>query len=313
MGAFHCPIGVAFYDAEGCILCGLCIAKSREEMVAASGKMRAYLRSLPERKGSFKKIVVCGKGGAGKSTLVTLMAQVLREKDYGVLVIDTDESNPGLYRMFGFEQQPRPLMSLMSRFADGEPEAGTEWFDRDEITFYDIPPEYVLDDEGLKFMMVGKITDPFQGCACTMGDITRDLMGKLVPGEKAVVIVDTEAGVESFGRGVEQYADAVLAVVEPSFESIALAEKISYMADGIGVGTVRAVLNKIPSEEIRKKVVEGLALRNVSQAGAVHLDKEVSAAGLDGRPPGKSAAREEIALILERLMAEAAVENAGAR
>ena len=305
MGIFHCPIGVAFYDGEGCILCGLCVANNSQEMVAASEKMRAHLRSLPERKGRFKKIVVCGKGGAGKSTVVTLMADVLKEKGYGVLVVDTDESNPGLYRMFGFDRQPKQLLNLLSRFAPGEPVQGTEWIEADEISLYDIPPDYILGSEGLKFIMVGKINDPFQGCACSMADITRDFIGKLVLGDNEVVIIDTEAGVESFGRGVERNVDTVLAVVEPSYESISLAEKISYMADGIGVAAVKAILNKIPSEDIRKKVVEGLAQRNVSQVGTVHLSPEVSEAGLEGRAPGESAARQEIAEIIDRLLDEA--------
>lgn len=305
MGAFHCPIGVAFYDGQGCMLCGLCVATTSEEMVAASEKMRAYLRSLPERKSNFKKIVVCGKGGAGKSTVVTLMADDLKEKGYSVLVIDTDESNPGLYRMFGFDRQPKPLLNLLSRFAPGEPEPDTGWITADKISPYDIPSEYVLENEGLKFIMVGKINDPFQGCACSMADITRDFVGKLLLGDNEVVIIDTEAGIESFGRGVERNADTVLAVVEPSFESISLAEKICYMADGIGVGTVKAILNKIPSEEVRKKVIEGLVLRNISQVGTVHLSREISEAGLEGKAPGESKAREEISQIVDRLLDEA--------
>ncbi len=122
MGTFHCPMGAAFYDGDGCILCGLCIATNNEEMVTASNKIRAYLRSQPERKSNFKKIAICGKGGTGKSTIATLMTNALREEGYKVLVIDTDESNPGLFRMFGFGKKPRPLMTLLSRFSLDKPE-----------------------------------------------------------------------------------------------------------------------------------------------------------------------------------------------
>ncbi|MFC2011744.1 P-loop NTPase [Chloroflexota bacterium] len=304
MGAFHCPMGTPFYEGEGCILCGLCVAETRENMIKSSEKVRAYLRSLPERKSNFKKVVVCGKGGSGKSTVVALMADVLKEEGYGVLVVDTDESNPGLYRMFGFTEQPRPLMKLLSRFSAGEPELDTGWITQDEISMYDIPPNYVLGSDGLKFVMVGKILDPFQGCACSMADVTRDLVKKIVLGENEVLLIDAEAGIESFGRGVERNVDTVLVVVEPSFESMDLAERISYMADGIGVRMVKAVLNKVPSEEIRRKVIEGLVQRNVSQIGAVNADPAVSGAGLEGRALGASAAREEIRQIVRRLLNE---------
>ncbi|MFC2010010.1 P-loop NTPase [Chloroflexota bacterium] len=297
-------MGTPFYEGEGCILCGLCVAETRENMIKSSEKVRAYLRSLPERKSNFKKVVVCGKGGSGKSTVVALMADVLKEEGYGVLVVDTDESNPGLYRMFGFTEQPRPLMKLLSRFSAGEPELDTGWITQDEISMYDIPPNYVLGSDGLKFVMVGKILDPFQGCACSMADVTRDLVKKIVLGENEVLLIDAEAGIESFGRGVERNVDTVLVVVEPSFESMDLAERISYMADGIGVRMVKAVLNKVPSEEIRRKVIEGLVQRNVSQIGAVNADPAVSGAGLEGRALGASAAREEIRQIVRRLLNE---------
>ena len=168
MGLVHCPMGAAFYDDEDCIDCGMCFAVTKEEMVEASKKIRAYLQASAANSGPIKKMAVCGKGGVGKSTLVTLIADVLSDEGYGVLVMDTDESNPGLYRMFDFTEQPRPLIRLLSRFSEGEPEPDTEWITRDEIAVEDIPSNFILDRNGLKFLMVGKIDDPFQGCACSL-------------------------------------------------------------------------------------------------------------------------------------------------
>jgi CO dehydrogenase maturation factor len=59
------------------------------------------------------KISVCGKGGSGKSTMVALLANVAQKKGYSVLVVDVDESNSGLFRMFGFDKPPTPLMELV--------------------------------------------------------------------------------------------------------------------------------------------------------------------------------------------------------
>ena len=46
-----------------------------------------------------RKIAVCGKGGSGKSTVAALMARGLQDRGARVLVVDSDESNPGLYRV----------------------------------------------------------------------------------------------------------------------------------------------------------------------------------------------------------------------
>ena len=109
MGLFHCPMGAPFWGDDACIDCGLCSATSSEERVAASKKLRDYIRSHAVDKGAIKKIAVAGKGGTGKSSVVTLMANALREEGYTVLVLDTDESNPGLYRMFGFDKGPQGI------------------------------------------------------------------------------------------------------------------------------------------------------------------------------------------------------------
>jgi CO dehydrogenase maturation factor len=216
------------------------------------------------------------------------MANAMRDLGYRVLVLDTDESNPGLHRMFGFDREPKPLITLLTGFAENDSDSNADWLKRDEITFEDIPQEYVLESDGIKFLMVGKIADPLEGCACTMADLTRKLIGSLVTRNKEIVLADMEAGIESFGRGIEREVDTVLIIVEPSFESIALAGKIKYMADGIGVNKVRALVNKVPSEEIEKHILEELGKKEIISIGTVFMDPRIYDAGLRGGTPGDS-------------------------
>jgi CO dehydrogenase maturation factor len=304
MPIFHCPMGAPYYEAEDCILCGLCLATTTEERIEATKKIREYLRTHPEKKGLSKKIAICGKGGVGKSTIVTLLAKVMAEDGYRILVLDNDESNPGLFRMFGFAKEPKPLITLLSRFSEDEATADTSWLIQDEISFEDIPSEYSVNIDNLKLMMVGKIIDPLQGCACTMADVTRTLMGKLLTKDKEAVLIDMEAGIESFGRGVERNVDTVLIIVEPSYESIALAGKIEYMADGIGVSKVRAILNKIPSEETERKILSALEKKEITSIGTVHLDPRVNEDNFEGKTLGDSTAKDEIRKIARGLLVE---------
>ncbi|MCP4749721.1 MAG: P-loop NTPase [Proteobacteria bacterium] len=303
MGVFHCPFGCTHHEADGCIDCGLCSAVTNEEMIESSKKIRAYLKTHAKKGGPVKKIAVCGKGGVGKSTMVSLMAKSLVEQGYRVIVLDTDESNPGLYRSLGFEAMPKPLLSLKSRFSySEEPEDDTFWIMLPKINLTDIPTDYLLDRCGLGFLMVGKIDDPFQGCACSMAEITRGLVSRLWLEENEVLLVDMEAGVESFGRGLERHVDLVLSIVEPSFESMALAEKIVYMAEGMGIDRVGAILNKVPSEEIGTKMVASLKDRNVQTIGSVNFDPVVLQAGFEGKPVNDSKAGDEIGRIAQLLL-----------
>lgn len=309
MGGFHCPMGCLWYDDEPCIDCGLCSATTKEEMVEASRKIREYLRSHADRKKIMKKVAICGKGGVGKSIMVSLISSVMTEEGYAVLAIDTDESNPGLYRMFGLDREPRPLMKLLSRFSLSEPEPQTEWIAKEEISIQDIPGEYLIEKDSLKFLEVGKIIDPFQGCACTMADVVRDLLDKLALKDNEVVVIDMEAGIESFGRGVERSVDTVLIIVEPSFESMALAEKVSYMADGIGVNKVRAILNKIPSEKTAERMRKELNKRGVKVIGTVGYDSQIAEACFEGSSLGQSQAREDVKGIVRQLIEESKSED----
>lgn len=311
MGGYHCPMGAAFYDDDECIYCEMCEAITEEEMVAASKRIREYLKAhAVDSKGPIKKVTVCGKGGVGKSTIVNLIADAFLEEGYRVLVLDTDDSNPGLYRTFNFNEQPRPLIKLLSRFSAGEAEANTEWITKDEIALADIPSEYILNRNDLRFMMVGKIENPFEGCSCSMADITRDLLGKLVLKENEVALVDMEAGVESFGRGVERSADTVLVIVEPSFESMTLAGRIGYMAEGMGINRVRAILNKVPSENTKQKMIDQLEEKRVNIIGTVYYDPEISEAGFEGRAPDSTAkALEDVKGIIQLLIKETTLSD----
>jgi len=307
MGVFHCPLTAVAYEAEGCIRCGLCTARTREEAVEASKILREYLKthaSARQQQYTIQKIAVCGKGGVGKSTAASLLARSLAEYGYNLLVLDMDESNPGLYRQFGFEKEPMPLMKMLDRFSLGEAAPYTAWLTQDKIALEDIPEEYLLADDKLKFMMIGKIEDPFQGCACSMADVARDLMIKLDIKDKEIVIVDQEAGVESFGRGVERGVDTVVVIVEPSIESIAVADKIRYMAEGIGIARIRAILNKVPSEAVARKVVQELSQKGIKHLGVVYLDSQLSDVALEGGMLGESKARKRMRTITRLMLDE---------
>lgn len=254
--------------------------------------------------GNSKKIAVCGKGGVGKSTMTTLLANVLGEEGFSVLVMDTDESNPGLSRLFGFEGGPRPLMKVLERFSIGEEKLDVPWLSKDEVTFEDIPSEFALTRGGVTFLMVGKIEDPFEGCACNMSAVTKEFFEKLILADNEVAIIDTEAGIESFGRCVEQSVDTVLIVVEPNFESIVLAEKIRAMAEEIGVQKIGAIMNKIPTGEIELAVKTDLLRKDVWPIGTIYFDSQIIERSFEGKPIGDSQAKEDMKTVVRSLLTE---------
>jgi CO dehydrogenase maturation factor len=237
------------------------------------------------------KLLICGKGGSGKSTVSSLLAKSITAKGFDVLVIDTDESNYGLHRQLGMEL-PDDFMNFFGgkrgmfekrRAASGKEDVkkkGREpvnLFDK-RWGFDDLPEEYLTTKNGIKLLAIGKIRDFGEGCACPMGALAKNLLNNLDVTEKEVVIVDTDAGVEHFGRGVEQGCDAILAVVDPSYESLKLAGKIDGMAKGIRK-KIYFVLNKVDDDD-RAMMLESLDQLNV--VGTIPVNRDISRAGLEG-------------------------------
>ncbi len=261
------------------------------------------------------KVSVCGKGGSGKSTIVTLLAEEARSRGYKVLVVDSDESNAGLFRILGFNQPPVPLMEIVGgkkkivstlrdpSSSDIAPKAMV--LTQDSIAIEDIPAENMVERDNLKLVSVGKILQALEGCACPFGVLSREFLKRLDEGDNGLVIVDMEAGVEHFGRGVEESVDAVLIVVEPSFESLELAGRISSLATGTGIKTVYAILNKVPSDDIASKLEDALAKRAIHVIGCIHHDSELFVSGLEGRALRTVRAAEEIRGVLDSVISEA--------
>jgi len=294
MGLFHCPLGAPYYDDDACIDCGLCYAKTPEERVEASRKIREYMKAHAPRTSAVSKVAVCGKGGSGKTTVVALLTLALKEAGRRVIVIDADESNPGLGRMLGIKVEPKPLSDLFGE--DGI------FSERERFCMDDIPPGFVSAGDGVRFMAVGKILDPFQGCACSLAESARQIVEKLDLKEGEVLILDMEAGVESFGRGVERHADTILVVVEPSFESIVVAGRIAQMAQGMGIGRVGAILNKVSSEAMSSRTTQELEKRGVKVFGVLNYSPELAEAAFEGKPVKNGGAVKEAEGIVGALM-----------
>lgn len=251
------------------------------------------------------KICVTGKGGSGKSMVSVLLARALAAKGYPVLLVDADESNLGLQRMLGMEEAPKPLMDylggkpalqriMMAAFTSGPPdEPKMRILPDDSLNLADIPADYVGKADGISILKVGKIEHTMEGCACPMGALARDFLAKLVLGKDDVVITDMEAGVEHFGRGVEGGADAVLVIVDPSYESVLLADKIGSLSRELGLRVIVA-LNRV-TEQVQDRLTEALARKGITVDGCIPFDDQVFQACLTGQPLSDSEAGRKIA------------------
>ncbi len=200
------------------------------------------------------KILICGKGGCGKSTVAALLATAMHKRGKRVFLVDADESNIGLYRMLGLDL-PESLMDSLGGKKGFRDKTNTTGITLDNSTLL-FPKDLKLDElpddccalsEGVRVMSVGKIHHFGEGCACPIGKLFRMLFSSLRFEENDLVIVDTAAGVEHFGRSLDGQCDHIVCVVDPSYESIMMAKRVGVFAREANL-PVSVVLNKLTPE-----------------------------------------------------------------
>jgi CO dehydrogenase maturation factor len=213
------------------------------------------------------KVMICGKGGSGKSTITALLAKALKNSGKTVLVVDTDESNLCLHRLLG-ARMPEVLMEAMGgrkevkeKLHPSFPHSPEDAFLKDPLTFAELPTSCLADADGIKLLVVGKIKEYGEGCACMIGSISKAVLSRLREEADEVVLIDAEAGLEHFGRRVDAGCDLVLAVVDPSFESLAMAGRIRKLAEMAGVQAF-FILNKV-EESAREVMFQGVEAAQV--------------------------------------------------
>ena len=266
--------------------------------------------SLDESVLNGKRILICGKGGSGKSTIVTLLANALSNENGEVVVIDGDASNPGgLARLlFGLKGSIKPLIeffggrekvecpiddpSILTRLNDDIP------ITKRRINLAEVPDEYYVQKNGITLFQVGKINQPFEGCDGPMSKVTRDF----VVGGNVITLIDVEAGIEHYGRGIEKNVDMVIVVVDPTFESFLIAQKVAILCHGMEIKYYGVIINKISTNVMKLYVEQELFERGLNIYGLVKYDKELFEDGLVGASIKAGIAIEEVKKIVSNMI-----------
>ncbi len=240
------------------------------------------------------KMLVCGKGGCGKSTITALLAKEMAGRGRKVLVIDTDESNIGLHNLLGIAK-PNDFMNYFGGkkiLIEKTKTLKNTW------KIDDLPRDYISEKGNVKLLSMGKIYEFGEGCACPINVLSSRFLEVLELGNREFLIADTDAGIEHFGRGLERGVDILLAVVDPSQESILLARKISKLGNQVSK-PVYCILNKV-NHETQRFLSESLS--NEKVISAIPENKEIFISGLKGEELDLSL--EEVKKIADELLNE---------
>ena len=211
------------------------------------------------------KIAVAGKGGVGKTTLVSLLARTFAREGRSVLAIDADP-DANLASALGVPEdlraglQPISKMKALARERTGHG-GGFGGLFKLNPTVHDLPDILSIEHEGVRVLALGTIERGGSGCACPEHTLLRALMNHILVGDTDIVLMDMEAGVEHLGRATADGVDLLIVVVEPGQRSLDTANHIERLASDIGLECLAYVGSKVRSEDDRNFLRQALSAR----------------------------------------------------
>ena len=230
------------------------------------------------------KIVVAGKGGAGKTTVSGTLARGLARSGHQVLALDADV-NPMLGLSLGLGMEgTEDLAAVRQALRDGGLEhapTAEEMLER----FGTVAPD------GVRVVVASRMDGPDSGCGCC--GVTPDQILRELDSADRTVLGDLEAGVGVLSRMAAGSIDVVIVVANPTTKSIEVARRATQTAAARG-GRVLIVANRVRDatdvELIRDAlgeheiaiVPEDPAIGRADARGIAPLD-------LDGAAPGVQA------------------------
>jgi CO dehydrogenase maturation factor len=209
------------------------------------------------------RVVTTGKGGAGKTTLTALLAQFFAEDKYQVLAVDEDPQQ-NLAFSLGFPEEKADQIVPVSENIDYIEEKtgarpGENWG-----TMLNLNPDVsdVVNRFGMNIkdrinlLVIGSVIQAATGCLCPENSLLDSIVGYINLREDEVILMDTQAGVEHFGRSLaEGFRNAVI-ITEPSFNAVQVALHSAQLADQLEIENIHLVVNKVREEKDKDKVME---------------------------------------------------------
>jgi len=234
------------------------------------------------------RVAIAGKGGTGKTTISGTLARVLARRGRTVLAVDAD-TTPNLAVTLGIprvEAQeipdlPRNMMERQQQ-EDGTMKSIFTANAENIISHYSVPGP-----DGVRLLVMGKVSHGGVGCLCGAHAAVRGLIGEIVRkgDDNRDIIVDMEAGLEHLSRGTGRHLSRFVTTIEPYYRSMETARRVAALAAELGIADVVAVANKVRDDRDRTAIVEFCAAHSLDLVGEIPFDPSLGDAERAGSAP----------------------------
>jgi CO dehydrogenase maturation factor len=198
------------------------------------------------------RFVVTGKGGVGKTTLSAVLARLFAADGHNVLAADEDPQQNLIFSL-GFAMDRADEIVPVSRNLDYIEEKtgarpGEVWGAMLNLNpdVSDVVERFGMKiDKNLSILVMGSVIQAASGCLCPENSLLSAMVRYIKLRKNEVILMDTQAGVEHFGRALAEGFQRAVVVAEPSFNSVQVAVHAARLSRQLGIERVYLVVNKV--------------------------------------------------------------------
>jgi CO dehydrogenase maturation factor len=217
----------------------------------------------PQGSGTGVRIVITGKGGVGKTTLTALLAHEFARHGKKVLAVDGDPQQ-NLAATLGLPVETAGRIAPVSESAAYLREKTGASFDIPPGGLLTLNPDVsdVIDRfsvriaHNLRLLVMGGVRQAGSGCLCPEYTLLAAILRHMRLLGDDVVLLDTPAGLEHFGRAVADGFTCAVVVTDPSYNALAVARESAALARQLGIGNVILAVNRVHGDPDMQKVRE---------------------------------------------------------
>jgi len=207
------------------------------------------------------RVVITGKGGVGKTTITAILSHLFARRGFSTLAVDEDPQMNLPYAIGVPEKDAASILPLSKNFdyieekTGARPDSGYGLMLSLNPDVSDVTLRFgIKGPDGVNILVMGTVVRAATGCLCPENTLLDAVVRYINLREGEIILMDTQAGVEHFGRAIAKGFNQAILVTDPTFNAVQVVRHAAGLARDLKIKYVHLVVNRVRSPSDIMKV-----------------------------------------------------------